>query len=224
MGRERTNRRGWYRLAMAALCFIFLAGALSNAQSRRSCATQSCQSFHDLLSNKDRGILDRLHRTAYVCFLPTEDKFFIAEYLEPNISQEWEDKATPGSSGAAGVFEQPGSASVSAYKNGVFDELKLSPGKWIVTGHRDQKGEVVPRGEATYVSQCLGSEFCRVSITGGEFTLSDSFNDKAGGITEHNISVRLSTARFVDTYDPSDGPKQVNRGTCEIYVAGKLKQ
>ena len=214
------------RTILVLLQFISLSVVVFG-QVKQGCATKSCRSFHQLLGNKDKEILERLSGTAYVCFLQTKDSFVIASYAEPEDWQWLGAEGTPvAAEGVDALFEQRGTARVALFADGVSVNGETSfDGKWLVTGHRNHKGQVVPRGEANYGSRCAfhGTEPCRMVILGGEFIYSEDFKNQAGTTTSHNLTIRLSTGRFTEEYVFADGTAHQDGGACEIYRQGKLK-
>jgi hypothetical protein len=200
----------------------------SSAESKRTsngqCSLESCRSFHELLNHRDKDILDSLSDdAAFVCFIPKEDKFLVAHFSKPTTG-DWQQREHPPGEGKAGALTAGGSASITTYRNGEFEDLQnVEFGQnWRASGATDAHGltfDVSP----VFAGQSQDKK-AKIRIDDAEFDSSDEFDNEVNSITSHRIAIRFSTARFTVDYrwDEHGVEKTQNKsGHCEIYSQGK---
>lgn len=207
------------------LTFALLSSsAENNRPANEKCSLQSCRSFHELLNNRDEDILDALSDdAAFVCFIPKEDKFLLAHYSKPT-GEDWQSKELNRAQGETGALTAAGSASVTIYRNGEFEESQEveSGQNWRASGTRDANGiafDVSPifEGESR-------DKKAKIRIDDAEFDLSDEFDNDVSSVTRHHVAIRFSTGRFTEDYSWDErgvAKAQNNSGHCETYAHGK---
>ena len=206
------------------LTFALLSSsAESNRPTHEQCSLQSCRSFHELLNHRDKEILDSLSDdAAFVCFIPKEDKFLVAHYSQPT-TDDWQPKEHKPGESHAGALTAGGSASVTTYRNGAFEDSEnVGFGQnWRASGTRDGNGIAF---DVSPVFEGQSQDKAKIRIDEAEFDASDEFDNEVNSITSRRIAIRFSTARFSEDYhwDEHGVEKaQSNSGHCEVYGRGK---
>jgi hypothetical protein len=147
-----------------------------------------CDSFNDMVRSNDTQIMSALKKstTAFVCFIPDEDEFFIANYTQPKDAA-FSKTSTPDLLQAFGFFLY------SRYKQGVASDSGFVFGKWT----KSQDDSIPP----TFTSDDTKSQpQSRASVDETEIEYNNSFKNLNGTTTTYAFQIRRSTLRFNETY------------------------
>lgn len=172
-------------------------------------ATLACRSFQDLLAANDfmGDFAEKEH--VFTCFRKNEDMFFNLWFTEPGESPDaWEQDPK------GRTLTHFGSAAFDYYKQGIWD-FNLSVGSWgkwryfpagPVCDAMCQKEAT--SGNSVYEDQHNGESPSNepnkpegsLRIDNERAVLTESYNNKSGSRTTHEVIVQLSTGRFTERY------------------------
>lgn len=183
-------------------------------------AYRSCESFKGLLAAHDKDVLDRVTGTsleARVCFVGGEDNFFILSYIRP-VDDLWKHDKT-GSFVAQGTLY----GTLARYRDGVSSDFYyFTPLVW-----RRIDSESPPWANGTEATRNLVDG--TLEITSDEATITGKFLNKHGGTTSFELSIRLTTNRFKESWDwhttgkDSQAGGDSDTGYCFHYRDGRLR-
>lgn len=173
-----------------------------------------------------------LKNHAFTCFRKREDLFFNLWFSEPDGTWQKENPAAP-------TLTQFGSAAFDYYNEGVWDN-NLSAGgtgkwKYLPPGPIcDAKClKVATSGNSAYEEQWDGETDDNkprgsIRIDNERAVLSESYNNKSGSRTTHEVIVQLSTGRFTERYMwPKSGgidETEESTGRCLILTPLSAQQ
>lgn len=159
--------------------------------------TVSCHTFNQMLAAKDKDLADLGQyefRDDYVCF-EKDDRFFTV------FVDHW--RSGDGLRLYSGTF--------SEYRSGVSYDFKTVP---LIQHRDDDPMSTNPLGEKKDPFPTKGMEFV---ADPSEISLSFGFENLNNEKTQRQISIRISTLRFVDIFDsPTVGRHEVT-GHCVAY-------
>jgi hypothetical protein len=169
-------------------------------------AAVACKSFRQLLDAHDTGILDSIKPSAYVCFRPKSDVFFIFQYAKP-IS--WSEADSDGIRTAAGRF------SFTEYRNGLASNGRYGPGTWRQGPAVSETGPAVVGFESSSSSPL--NKGLNVSMDSDEIGVQFDLPTTNNETVKHAVSIRRSTGRFAETFKLQEKPLTEDVGACLVF-------
>lgn len=214
------------------------------AQAGPSCKLDSCRSFHELVSSRDKDLLHALDAdAAYVCFRSDGDEFFVVQYGRPSPDGWTEDETRL----PANYYEQAAErrptvrfiqwdiAEVDWYSEGVLNNTVYDYGQWSSLGKRDINGNVVLvysiptyrtiQDQAAKPDSTTNEPEIYISDT--QFGLNRSFDNRSGDTTQQDVSIQLSTGRYKETFSWKGASHREyieKTGRCDMYSKGKSRK
>lgn len=188
-------------------------------------AAVAWHSFQELLAADDyMGDFSQKNR-AFTCFREHDDVFFNLWFSEPEApGWQQEDERAP-------IFTHFGSAAFDYYKQGVWD-FNLSvggTGKWRYLFPRscdyNCKAEAnSSNSEYEFHNDAGGSIRINGNGWNDQAVLTESYSNKAGTRTTHEVIVQLSTGRFIEryTWPKSNGIDETEESTGRCLVLTPL--
>ena len=163
---------------------------------------KACRSFKQLVDAHDADILDRISAPPlYVCFRPDEDSFLMISFREPR-KYLWK-QAKDSTDETQLAFLR-----VDEYRDGVSRSFKTADGVW-----RRYRADTQPFMEIDMKDGFKGT------VSENELVISYPFKNQEGGMTQHSLSLRRSTGRFMESFTivPSTNSFATASGSCLIY-------
>jgi hypothetical protein len=172
----------------------------NNAENTVDCqrfgSSSGCKSFNEMVSHGDKGLLDSLANSAFICFPEDEDTFFIVEFESPDAFRP--SKVNPA------LEESWAMASYSKYEHGNLSDVRL----WTDNWKRKNKNTNSARFESTNDdSTCL--------ISPDAIVIGFNFQNLKGAQTNYSLSIRRSTGRYLESLSSSNEKTEKGRRRIE---------
>jgi hypothetical protein len=156
-------------------------------------ASPACGSYNEMIEKGDGDLLSSINGMYHsvVCFRPGEDVFMVLYFVLPD-SLAYRSVST-----SKYVLATDGYIGYARYKDGIFDDGDVAQGEWTKTKYTSS---VFHSARGTQPS---------AHVDDNEINYASSFKNLEKTTTDYTFSVRLSTLRFVETYQapghkPSD--------------------
>lgn len=204
------------RLVICAWLLLLLSPC-APAQQKIDCSkvfSLGCNSFNELIDAKDAEVLRSINTdgtAARVCFVEGQDNFFVMSFgLPPTEKFGWhKDK-----DGLA-YSSNSKSAHFKRYKDGVIDDTIF----FRITWHKFSEDD----DPAADGKGALGRT-AELYIDSDETTLTAKWLNKANNFTTFQLSIRLATGRFKESFTAKDEKGKLidysNTGHCFRYQDG----
>jgi hypothetical protein len=208
------------------LLFTSLASAQAPEFTCPANSKRACDSFLELRRAGDAGVFPAADRFGIVCFRPHEDNFFTVTVTHGHLNSDALGKNTDMN---GNVFQREWTSAfgrLTAFKSGVADADDTVPvSHFVGTWHTLQEAiprtdiaklEVFPNTDAVFVakSEDDSNTGARVDIDVSSVTISKVFKSTAGADVDYQLSVQLSTGRFVERHSVHDGRTVESLGRC----------
>ena len=206
------------RLLLLSVYTLILLATEIFAQQKVDCAkfhSQGCHSFNESVDAKDKDILEQIGskgNAARVCFAEDEDNFSVLSYGIPFGASQPKSKDEL-------AWSHRRYATFRRYEDGISGEFFLFRITW-------QRGE--EEGDWSASGEGLRDKSTRdkstLDIWPNEILLTASYTNKSHTITNYNLSIRVATGRFKETYSSATTkgqPVEMNKtGYCVRYENG----
>jgi hypothetical protein len=195
----------------AVLLFASLASAQVPEFTCPANSKRACESFSELRRARDAAVFPDADRFSVVCFRPHEDSFFTVTVTHGQLNSGALTKNTD-MNGTVFLREWTNALGrLTAFKGGVADADDTVPvsrfvGTWQ-TRHAIRRTdtaalELFPNTDAAFVARAEDDTNAgtRVDIDASSVSISRLFKSTAGADVDYQLSIQLSTGRFVERH------------------------